>query len=1174
MSLFSPTNSTQPNELFGLPVQFSAFGKCIPICYGTVKLAPTILWFGDWTASAGGGKFGTGKGASGKSGAQQYDYKAALIMGLCTGPIQGISRIFVDKAVLTVTKWTETVTVPSGGLVTPTGAAGYVADLGAARLDSYSHTANDFGSPGSRLLSGTQFTKMTAKVTAPSAGEYQTTGQISSLFIENRGSGYNSAPTISVSGGGGSGFTGHVTVSAPGSLLPGIVTSALVDTGGSGFTSVPTVNVNNTGTGGSGLVLTAGLSYAYQFSGADVGKTVQINYTFYEVTTSEDQSQVVPTNNLQFTLFVGTPGQSPWGYLTSNHPTQALGYTNTAYAANSAFDLGSSGLVSNYAFEVQGFLPQGAGIQDVEPSLIVQDFLTNPYYGCGFIPSEIGPLTEVQNYNFANGIFISPLLDAQQPASQWISDWIEKCSNATFVWSDGVLKLKSFGDKTVIANGYTFTPNTTPIYDLDDDNWITKGPEEPIQVDRPSVRDAENQITIEWANRGNNYNYEPVTEPDDSSVRLYGLRARGSDSLHCICSQPVAQTVAITQLRRSVWIRNQYEFIIDSISFALLEPMDMVTLNDIDLGLVDHPARILSLEEDDNFQLKVTCEDFPWSAASPTLYPKTGAANPGPGYYAAPGSVNTPQFVQLPEEVTQGNQYTIAIALSGGPNWGGAEVFVSTSGPTGQYNSVGKFLGVSTMGALTANLNPSSDPDDTDTLAINLSESFGILPSYTQAQENALVSLIAVGNELLSFRTAALTASYNYNLTHLRRGAYDTVDGTHVTGDPFCFLDPSQSSFFEYVYDASAIGTTLYFKFCSVNIAGQREENIANVEAYPYFVTGPIDPYPWQPAYQTVTPGDAYYLGGVGSFAGFGVQPNYSIDAQGNGFASVAVKGTPSINVTSSLVNPPTIVTAIPGTGGSIPAGNYLVTMNAQDHNGGRTFGVSLYSNIVPVTVSANGTIAITATFQGTNNGGDVYMASSYTSGWNYVSHIIAGATTVTVTAYGAGSAGGVDTEVDHFGVQPFLIAHGGVLGQQIVPGGVTPTTLRISGAVFTTNQFAGYPVSLYAHWDQTKDVEIANFVIASNTADTLTIGNNSAGGTPPDLTTIFDPLDVIVIRLNPIFTANGFSDPNLINTFAFAGLTPHAEIGNFAWVLTGPDAGDIQQIADNDATSITLSNK
>ena len=79
---------------------------------------------------------------------------------------------------------------------------------------------------------------------------------VASITVTAGGSGYTSAPTISISGGGGTGATAVATVNE----ISGIVTEIKVTNIGSGYTSTPTVTI--TGGGGSGAAGTAVLDAA------------------------------------------------------------------------------------------------------------------------------------------------------------------------------------------------------------------------------------------------------------------------------------------------------------------------------------------------------------------------------------------------------------------------------------------------------------------------------------------------------------------------------------------------------------------------------------------------------------------------------------------------------------------------------------------------------------------------------------------------------------------------------------------------------------------------------------------------------------------------------------------------------------------------------------------------
>src|SRR5438105_6626513 len=170
--------------------------------------------------------------------------------------------------------------------------------------------------------------------------------------------------------------------------------------------------------GAGQYTLNAGTA-TFGFSAADAGKQVTIRYV-YGVPNSNSNGQ--PLQQLALTLFLGSRPQTPWAYLTSNHPGQDLGYNGVAYVAASAMDLGSSGSLPNYSYEVLGLLPFGGGITDAEPGAIVNDLLTNPSYGDGWPGSVIADYSNFCSYCMANGIFLSLAIDSQLSAAALIGD--------------------------------------------------------------------------------------------------------------------------------------------------------------------------------------------------------------------------------------------------------------------------------------------------------------------------------------------------------------------------------------------------------------------------------------------------------------------------------------------------------------------------------------------------------------------------------------------------------------------------------------------------------------------------------------------------------------------------------------------------------------------------------
>src|SRR5204862_408647 len=78
-----------------------------------------------------------------------------------------------------------------------------------------------------------------------------------------------------------------------------------------------------------------------------------------------------------------------------------------------------------------------------------------------------------------------------------------------------------------------------------------------------------------------------------------------------------------------------------------------------------------------------------------------------------------------------------------------------------------------------------ADPDTSNTLSVDLSESQGQLLSGTTADADAFVTLCLCDGELIAYQTATLTAAHQYELTYLRRGVYGTPIGAHSSGTSF-----------------------------------------------------------------------------------------------------------------------------------------------------------------------------------------------------------------------------------------------------------------------------------------------------------------------------------------------------------------------------------------------------
>jgi hypothetical protein len=278
-------------------------------------------------------------------------------------------------------------------------------------------------------------------------------------------------------------------------------------------------------------------------------------------------------------------------------------------------------------------------------------------------------------------------------------------------------------------------------------------------------------------------------------------------------------------------VRNTYTFKLGW-KYCLLEPMDLVEITDLRLGASALIVRVTAVEEDEEGTLSITAEDFVGGYSTATLYPSQLNSGYVPNWSSPPGDVNAPIIFEPPAALLTG-QLEIWVALSGGANWGGAQIWISSDGSS--YALAGTVNSLAVQGLLTADLPPHSSPDATNTLSVDLTESQGQLASVSTTDAANLVTLCYVGGELLAYQTATLTAASKYALTTLYRGAYGSTISDHPPGTLFARLDGSIGRF---PYQNSLIGQTIYLKFASMNIVGGGLQSLNSLAVYTYTVRG------------------------------------------------------------------------------------------------------------------------------------------------------------------------------------------------------------------------------------------------------------------------------------------------------------------------------------------------
>ena len=288
-------------------------------------------------------------------------------------------------------------------------------------------------------------------------------------------------------------------------------------------------------------------------------------------------------------------------------------------------------------------------IPDANPADVIIDFLTNIYYGIPYFdPTRLGDLSTFRTYCVAAGLWVSPIVASQTAGTQLLQDLMTAC-NSEFVLSGSTLTVVPYGDKDITANGVTYTAPSSPIYSITDADYLnneatnaasvsSSGSPDPVVCTRLDPSTQINDIQVEYLDRGNAYNPVIAEAQDDGLIQSFGLKSSGSKQLHILCDRKAALMSAHLQLGRQQ-VRNIYAFTLDR-KFILLDPMDIIALNDVGLGLVDKWVRIREITENSDRSLSIIAEECLIGTGSAPQYGHAAGSGYAPNFNVAPGSVN------------------------------------------------------------------------------------------------------------------------------------------------------------------------------------------------------------------------------------------------------------------------------------------------------------------------------------------------------------------------------------------------------------------------------------------------------------------------------------------------------------------------------------------------------
>jgi len=519
-----------------------------------------------------------------------------------------------------------------------------------------------------------------------------------------------------------------------------------------------------------------------------------------------------PNDKIQLTLFDGREGQKAWPYVVGKHPKKALPYTGLAYMAG-VIDLGDSGSMPNYNFEVKGkLLDSGDGV-DVNPA----DYIRYVLDKAGLSKTEIVGLDNYRTYCKAADLLISTPMDqtgAQETRS--IINAIATLTNAYMFWSNDKFKIVVLDDREYDG----WTPDKTILYDLTADDFIPQNGQALVTYSRKDSSEIYNQYPVEFTNRANGYEKETVSYALTEDIKDYGLRQASATNAGYIYTKERAVKIAEMLARKNQYERNQYTFKLDW-SFCRLEVGDLVTLTDVNCGLDHQVVRINSVTEGTDGLLTLTAVSQPDGTYTQAKYDVHDVDRPFVDYNAPAPDTDTPVILQPPADLTQDGTELWIGAKGKTDNWGGCDVYVSDDQQ--YYRHAGRIASSARIGTLASDITATA----TD-IEVKVNGTF--LPGTKQDAERGN-TLCWLEGECLSYQTADLLQNGNYKLGGCLRGQYHTSAVSHSGGASFARLD---TALLRIPFLKEDIGKTIWLKFVSYNIFGAGEQDISSVDPYTY----------------------------------------------------------------------------------------------------------------------------------------------------------------------------------------------------------------------------------------------------------------------------------------------------------------------------------------------------
>lgn len=463
----------------------------------------------------------------------------------------------------------------------------------------------------------------------------------------------------------------------------------------------------------------------------------------------------------------------------------------------------------------------------------------------------------------AGGLWGSLTMNAQKAAREWIQNCLD-AANIVAVMSGHSLKFIPRSEVSAAGNGAVYNSPTAggPVADLDVDagDFVAAGNELPIVFKRPARTDLSTILQMQHVNRNSDYQQITSMFPDTVSIMKYGTRFAVPVVNNAIQDPAIAEALLRIMVRRRNWVDALGATFKLNARWQHLEAMDLVTITWRAIGMIKVPFRLTVADDDDKCLLN--CEAEPWfyGMHSPVAQVFDGTTPYSPAINNSASSINAPVIFEPPVRLygAENQSQLWLVTSSSNADYGGCQPYISTDGGVSYQVAGDPIVGSGTTGVTTADWPAASDPDTTNNLAVDLTESLGELASYQTADRDNFVYpfLVAGGGaftipfELGCYNSATLTATNKYTLNatgsgnELRRGVWGCPSPAtgvdHPLGSRFAFLPPDGAGIAKLTMDPKWIGKTLHFKFPTFNTFRGAAQALSDCMDYTYTPTGNV----------------------------------------------------------------------------------------------------------------------------------------------------------------------------------------------------------------------------------------------------------------------------------------------------------------------------------------------